>query len=414
MNYIIKFLNKLNNLTVAIIILLAIALASAIGTVIEQNKNTEFYLKNYPLSKPMFNFVTSDLILNFGLDHVYTSWWFIFLIILLMLSLTLCTITRQLPALKLARLWQFYTNLNTKAKFQIRFKTNSSSLTKLTYYLEEKNYKIKHFNDFVYGYKGIFGRVSPIIVHFSLVIVLIGSMLSTTQGRTQESFIVVNQEKPVLYTYQAYVNDFKIAYNSQGLIDQFYSDLILKTIQGSKIQKTIYVNEPLNYANITIYQTDWNIDNLVICIDDKNYYTIPLQFVELGNGSESKYWINRLDLFDQSVFCVINDLTGIVYLYNQNKDLICISSLGEFITLNGHTITFNRLVASTGLQFKLDSFIPLVYLGFLLLMISTLTSYISYSQVWLVKKGSTTYIFGSTNRAKFAFIKQLTEIANQC
>lgn len=414
MNYIIKFLNKLNNLTVAIVILLSIALASAIGTVIEQNKNTEFYLKNYPLSKPMFNVVTSDLILNFGLDHVYTSWWFIFLIILLMLSLSLCTVTRQLPALKLARLWQFYTNLNTKAKFQIRFKTNSSSLTKLTYYLEEKNYKIKHFNHFVYGYKGIFGRVSPIIVHFSLVIVLIGSMLSTTQGRTQEALIVVNQEKPVLDIYQAYVNDFKIAYNSQGLIDQFYSDLILETKQGSKIQKTIYVNEPLNYSNVTIYQTDWNIDNLVICIDNKTYYTIPLQFIELPNGSESKYWLNRLDLFEQSVFCVINDLTGIVYLYNQNKDLICISSLGEFINLNGHTITFNKLVSSTGLQFKLDPFIPLVYLGFLLLMISTLTSYISYSQVWLVKKGSTTYIFGSTNRAKFAFIKQLTDIANQC
>ncbi|NP_050688.1 c-type cytochrome biogenensis protein (chloroplast) [Guillardia theta] len=414
MNYIIKFLNKLNNLTVAIIILLAIALASALGTVIEQNKNTDFYLKNYPLTKPLFNFVTSDLILKFGLDHVYTSWWFIFLIILLLLSLTLCTITRQLPALKLARLWQFYTNFNTKAKFQIRFKTNSSSLTKLTYYLEEKNYKIKHFNHFVYAYKGIFGRVSPIIVHFSLVIVLIGSMLSTTQGRTQEAFIVVNQEKPVLDTYEAYVNDFKIAYNSQGLIDQFYSDLILETRQASKIQKTIYVNEPLNYSNITIYQTDWNIDNLVICIDNQNYYSIPLQFIELPNGSESKYWINRLDLFGQSVFCVVNDLTGIVYLYNQNKDLICISSLGEFITLNGHTITFNKLVASTGLQFKLDSFIPLVYLGFLLLMISTLLSYISYSQVWLVKNGSTTYIFGSTNRAKFAFIKQLTEIANQC
>lgn len=410
MTYLFRLLNKLNNLTAAIIILLAIALASALGTIIEQNKDTEFYLRNYPPNKPLFNFISSDLIFNLGLNHVYISWWFIFLIVLLMLSLTLCTITRQLPNLKLARLWQFYTNAETKSKFNVRLKTQNCSLTKLTYYLEEQNYKIKHLNNFVYAYKGIVGRVSPIIVHMSLIFILSGSFFSTTQGQTAEIFINVNQEQSILNTCKAYLNDFKISYNSQGSIDQFYSDLNLETRPGSRIKKTIYVNEPLNYDDVTIYQIDWNIENLIISIDNNNYYSIPLQSIELQNGSNSKYWINSLIIFDQNLFCVVSDLTGNMFIYDESKELISVIRPGELIHFNGHQIMFNMIVASTGLQIKIDHFIPLIYTGFLLLMLSTLTSYISYSQVWLVKTDNIIYIFGNTNRAKFTFKKQLLQV----
>jgi cytochrome c biogenesis protein len=63
-------------------------------------------------------------------------------------------------------------------------------------------------------------------------------------------------------------------------------------------------------------------------------------------------------------------------------------------------ITLLEIISSTGLQIKTDPGIPVIYLGFFLLMLSTLISYITYSQIWIIQK---TKIGGTTNRAIFDF-----------
>ena len=48
-------------------------------------------------------------------------------------------------------------------------------------------------------------------------------------------------------------------------------------------------------------------------------------------------------------------------------------------------LKFSELLTTTGLQIKTDPGIPLIYTGFLFLMLSTLISYITYSQIWIVQ-----------------------------
>ena len=69
--------NRLGNLQFAILLLLLIAAFSSIGTFIEQGKDLSFYQLNYPDSQPLFGFISAKFILTAGLDHVYTTWWFI-------------------------------------------------------------------------------------------------------------------------------------------------------------------------------------------------------------------------------------------------------------------------------------------------------------------------------------------------
>jgi cytochrome c biogenesis protein len=61
------------------------------------------------------------------------------------------------------------------------------------------------------------------------------------------------------------------------------------------------------------------------------------------------------------------------------------------------------ILSSTGLQIKADPGILLIYSGFLFLMISTLISYITYSQIWIVQDKKKIFIGGNTTRAKFDF-----------
>ncbi|MEY2913976.1 MAG: hypothetical protein RLZZ184_3285 [Cyanobacteriota bacterium] len=103
-----KILPILTDLRLAIILLLVIALFSVSGTVIEQGQLPSFYQSNYPEHPALFGFLTWKVIQVVGLDHVYRTWWFLSLLVLFGTSLTACTFTRQLPALKAAQKWKYY------------------------------------------------------------------------------------------------------------------------------------------------------------------------------------------------------------------------------------------------------------------------------------------------------------------
>jgi cytochrome c biogenesis protein len=66
-------------------------------------------------------------------------------------------------------------------------------------------------------------------------------------------------------------------------------------------------------------------------------------------------------------------------------------------------LTLLDIISSTGLQIKADPGIPLIYTGFFFLMLSTLISYITYSQIWIIQEKNKIFIGGNTNRAVFDF-----------
>ena len=76
--------------------------------------------------------------------------------------------------------------------------------------------------------------------------------------------------------------------------------------------------------------------------------------------------------------------------------------LNESLNLNP-ILTLVDIISSTGLQIKSDPGIPIIYAGFAFLMISTLISYVTYSQIWIVKDQNEIYIGGNTTRATFDF-----------
>ncbi|NER06658.1 MAG: helix-turn-helix domain-containing protein [Okeania sp. SIO3C4] len=110
-----EILPLLADLRLAIALLLVIAISSISGTVIEQGESINFYQENYPEKPALFGFLTWKVILLLELDHVYRTWWFLSILILFGASLTACTFTRQMPALKSANRWKFY---NKKQQFE--------------------------------------------------------------------------------------------------------------------------------------------------------------------------------------------------------------------------------------------------------------------------------------------------------
>ncbi len=410
-----KLIYLLGNLRLAIILLLCIALISSLGTIIEQEKTISFYETNYPISTPIAGFINSDFILFFGLDHIYTANWFLILLFLFGGSLLSCTLSRQIPSLKLARLWKFFKRENSTTKMGISFSLSNGSLSQFSYLLRQRQYNVIQQGPYVYAYKGLVGKIGPILVHLSIICILIGSILGSLTGFMLQELIPkkelfhlqnVISSGPLSYipqNFEGYIRDFNIAYNDQGMVDQFYSEIdILDNDLRLKKEKTIFVNEPLRYSGVTFYQTDWSIVSLKFTLNNKEDLEIILK--EIGGESNSRFWIGSLESKgDGKVLVVLQDLTGKYLLYDSEKRLLGQSEIGHKLFFSGNELRLNKILPSTGLQIKSDPGIPLVYIGFFFLIFSVLLSYTSYFQIWVVKKQDKVYVYGDTNRAIYFF-----------
>lgn len=409
-----KFFRSIADLRFSIFILLLISCCSIIGTVIEQDQPIEIYKINYPLTNPVFGFLTWDRIIQFGFDHVYKTWWFFVLIFLFGISLISCTFLQQFPSLKIARRCQFFRTTNQFYRLKISTVLNNFSFNKILSCIKKNKYSMFQQKNTIYCYKGLIGRIAPIIVHFSMILILLGTIIGSFFGfKAQEIVpktetfhiqnILNNGPLTIVPKTSTRINDFWITYTKNKTVSQFYSDISILDIKGNETtRKTISVNYPLISKGIYYYQTDWNLIGLRFQNLENEIVEYPL--INILNN-QTKVWLTLIFndyLANEGIITIINNLEGYCSIYNETGQFLGNLELNERVN-SKRPITFLEVISSTGLQIKTDPGIPIIYLGFFFLMLSTLMSYITYSQIWIIQKNKKIFIGGNTNRAIFEF-----------
>ena len=401
-----RYFAKLN---LAITLLILIASFSILGTIIEQNQNIEFYKLNYVETSDFFE-ISWNTISFFGLDHVYSTWWYIGLLGLFGLCLISCTFVQQFPALKIARECYFQTKPPQFEKQNFNSSLKHISFFNLLKNLKNQNFIIFQQNLNVYSYKGILGRFAPIIVHVSMILILLGGVIAGLGSFSAQELIVKGEIFQIQNTitrnifskvpnYPVRVNDFWIEYDNKSNIKQFYSDLSVLNINGQELnQKTISVNDPLRYNELTFYQTDWNIIGIRLKINGK-LYQLPLTSLDTGKNLWFTWIPSLTEDKDNGLIFICNNIEGSFSLYEKNGNNLGVFNVGDKIN-STQEIEIIEFISETGLQIKSDPGIPLLYVGFGILMVSTLLSYLSYTQFWLSQYKDKLLIGGSTNRAK--------------
>ncbi len=411
-----RLLGVLADLKLAIALLLLIALFSITGTVIEQGETAEFYAEHYPLKPALFGFLTYKLILGTGLNQVYSSWWYLTLLILFGASLIACTFHRQLPLLKVARRWHYYTKIHSLAKLPIYREICHLSIPDLQQRLQRAGFQVFQQDHQLYARKGLVGRIAPIAVHLSIILILAGAIWGAMAGFTTQELIPSGAVQSLTlphHQWQVKVNRFWIDYDPTGRVDQFYSDLSILDEQGQELtRKTIHVNEPLRFQGVTFYQASWDIVAMRFQINQSPVLQLPLQKLQAkSNGSEVwGTWLPTKPDLSAGVTLVTPDLQGTFVVYAPDGKPLTSLRVGQTKEINGVNLTIKEVVGATGLQIKSDPSIPLVYTGFALLMVSVIGSYISYSQVWAIQQGDRLYVGGKTNRALVQFNEEMSHL----
>jgi cytochrome c biogenesis protein len=412
-----KFFRFVADLRFSIFILLLISFFSIAGTVIEQDQSIEIYKENYPFSNPVFGFLTWDRILGLGLDHVYKTWWFFVLIFLFGLSLISCTFLQQLPSLKIARRCQFFrkkSQFDRLKNFTTLNNLKTLPLNKILSRIVQNQYSIFQQKNIVYCYKGLIGRIAPILVHLSMILILIGTIIGSLFGfKAQEMVpkteifhiqnILANGQLTTIPNTSSRINDFWITYTKNKTVSQFYSDISVLNPQGNETQrKTISVNYPLIYNNIYYYQTDWNLIGLRFQTETDGIIEYPLLNLLKNQNKVWLTWISTTKSLNNGMIALIDNLEGYCSFYSETGKFLGNIEINETVNFK-QPFTLLEIISSTGLQIKTDPGIPFIYIGFFFLMLSTLISYITYSQIWIIQKSQKLFIGGTTNRAIFDF-----------
>ncbi|GAB4212038.1 MAG: cytochrome c biogenesis protein [Synechococcales cyanobacterium] len=417
-----ELLPLLANLKLAIGLLLGIAATSALGTVIEQDETLAFYQENYPEHPALFGFLSWKVIALLGLDHVYRTAWFLAILILFGASLAACTWTRQWPLLKVARRWYYYQKPESFNRLALSVLIPQGSLRELEEQLRQRRYWIQRRDDVLYARQGLAGKIGPILVHASMLLILAGAILGSLSGFKGQAMLPEGSTGGITHLqtagdfshlpdWQIQVHRFWIDYDAQGRVRQFYSDLGIEDHGEEVKRQVISVNHPLSYRGVTLYQADWTISALQVRINQSPPLRLPVVPIrQNGQNLWGTFIPTRPDLED-GVMVLLPDLQGTGILYStQGQWLTSLHTGDSWVTPDGKTIWLDQVIGSTGLQMKRDPGIPWVYLGFGLLMVGVIMSYVSHNQWWALSRPEGLYVGGKANRAIVIFDREFHQV----
>ncbi len=410
------FIKWLSNIKFAIFILGILILCSFIGSIVEQTDKPS--VANLNTSTSLISGISSF----FGFSNIFNNIWFFLLNLILGLSLISCTFSQQLPSFDFCRSLNFIKNFWEKEKFDssLIFPPNwfpfvISRLSGTNYYLFQKTKTI-------YGCQGLAGRLGPVFVHLSLILILLASLLSALGGILAQEFIpkceiAYLQNLPSdhiienLPTYPIRVNDFWVSHIN-GLIHQFYTNISSLDKLGRESDVfTLSVNHPFIKDNIIWYQTDWDIIGLK-CNFNNFLYQLPVTSI---STSARRLWLAWLpNLNNNAGFTIfLESLRGDFLVNYSNLFSSSYSELGQSLFSDpANNLSIIDILSCTGLQVRGDPGELLLCLGFASLILSTFISYVSYSRIWIVKKLERIQIGGLTNRSKLRFDLHLLSLFN--
>ena len=224
---------KISSLRFAISLIIFIAIASGIGTFIPQGSNNKFYIDNFDRA-PIFGFLDGEKVLKLQLDHIYTSFWFLFTLILLCISLAACSFRRQIPSLKASLKWIEYKSENKFSKLQLTtshpINQDGEHISKVDLLLKKKGWKTYKFNSHISARKGLIGKIGPLVVHIGLIVLLIGSAYRSFTSQSKEQYLLPGESLDLVNestNSKANVKlvNFSIERESDGIPKQFISKL---------------------------------------------------------------------------------------------------------------------------------------------------------------------------------------------
>ncbi|MDX8387266.1 MAG: cytochrome c biogenesis protein ResB [Ghiorsea sp.] len=261
-------LNRFGSMPIAILLLVLLAVASVIGTVLQQNQDQADYLHQFG---PTWYWTFRAL----GLFDMYHTWWFMTILGLLMMSLVSCllhNVPRFLQEMKNRKgTLSDSARKHMAHKFDLSLDDRDKAVATIKSSLPGWKWMETKVGGILWlrGDKGRFHKWGYILVHSAMLVILVGGWMSVQFGFRGSMSVVEGGSGSTIYylkgtgfeelemPFEVRCNDFSVNFFSTGAPSEFRSNLTILEDGKEMMTSEIIVNEPLYYKGVRIYQASF-------------------------------------------------------------------------------------------------------------------------------------------------------------
>ncbi|MPM33283.1 Cytochrome c biogenesis protein Ccs1 [bioreactor metagenome] len=247
-----KVLMFLRSMKFGMALLLMVAACSLAGSIIPQGCEPAYYLNTYK--------TLGSMMLTMKADRIFTSWYFIVLVVLLCVNLIFCSILRLGST---AKMYRTMPALVTKAELE----ETPASQEEIESYLKAKRFRqVKTENGMIWA-KNRSGHYGSFIVHLALLLMLSCSAAVLSLSASEDVAVHVNETAALKDGTQIYLDSFRTA-DKDGT-KNFVSQITVCDTAKTAMSGQVSVNHPLSAAGKKFYQYDYGTDGqLTVTYDE--------------------------------------------------------------------------------------------------------------------------------------------------
>ncbi len=405
-------------------LLAIIALGSVIGIFVPQGQSPEYYVHKYGQ-------LGNTVVRHLGIDHLYSSTWYVLLLALLLLSLAACA----------KRIWRLARDGIAGPKLralQGRMQADNSltsegivtgdvefAKTALATSLRRRRYRVGTDEDkdnvhWLVGHKWRYAASGLALAHLAVLAIAAGAILGIWPGLAVDKTVELTEGETYTdpdgdFEFALKLNDFSMEYYpDQAMVKAYKSDLSILEGETEIKRKIVVVNQPLSYRHFSFFQSTWGLDGFTLEVAPTNGEVETIEFPlapATGHGSQDAhgYEVPSADSVrytaDQTAAIVVRGFVGDAwerdgeiigsqseFLRNPAVQIRVVSGFatgehdfaelgwlkqGQPVAYDGGTIQLVDLRYYSGIAVRRDYGVPLVWLGFVALFVGlSLTFYL--------------------------------------
>ncbi|ACL02968.1 ResB family protein [Desulfatibacillum aliphaticivorans] len=434
----------------SIFLLLTVAAASVIGTLIPQEGMAEIH-------HPMYSSFLDAVFIKLGFFSVYKAWWFQLLLGLLALNLVVCTLKR------LPKTWKLVTGVtpgfsrgkfkSIKDKHEIKLNMPVEKAREVVLDIVSSRFKtVQEAKDgdgcTVYAEKGRWTRMGFYVIHLSFLLILTGALLGSmfgysgslnlAEGQAAQEIEVGDGHQKHALPFSVKCESFKVQYyEGRDSVSEFTSDVTI-TEPGKEPWRTfIRVNHPLRLHGISLYQASYGVSHYSgsVSVSFKNLETGEKQIVPVPISAQPTVlpWDKGMIMIPSFMASLRSrdghDMGPAVRLHifpQDGKPNMMLMPVGrpefarevmglEMAVLEGEEIV---PVYYTGLKVTKDPGVWVVYSGFILILLGCMVTFFMAHQQLYIKivpsgSGASVELGGAANKNAQGFEERVRRIAGR-
>lgn len=432
--------NLFASLKLSVFLFSSITIGSIIGTFLPDRMGFIRFIQGKPA-------IVAKIIDFFQLTDVYSSWWFILLIILLGVNIICCSIERLPGVFKIVMKKPFPPS---PPRIESLEKTKRESMDigyEETISIIEKFFNKKGLgffsneNDETFtcvGEKGRWTRLGVYITHLGFLLLILGGLIGSFRGFTGTMEIIENQEESVVNLiknkgkmdlgFSVFCESFKIKRYKNGSPKSFESSLIFKKNQEKLFKDIVKVNKPVKFNGIKFIQSGYgrSVDGSVKLGLYRVSDNVEIKEFDLKEGDSVIFPDGKTEFtlfafrpnFQISSLNLGESFIGVVSRDGKQKAVALPVKRPGFDRHRKDDTYLSvkdfKTKAYTSLQVSKDPGVYVVYMGFLLLLLGCFISFFMvhksfYILVRKINAGKTEIIFAFNTNKKKEIIEVETE-----